>query len=98
MPSGCGARPVQVALKDGNTWRTGNAVVTDAGIVKLDHYYTAGASLTVLATVDGWDLPVTWSFAATTCVVPTGTATCAADVKVFVGNKPRRRALPRTTT
>ena len=86
---GCGPRPVQVALKDGDTWRTGNAGRDRRRDRELRDYYAAGASLTVLR--NGGRLghcrsrgptppPPAWSRPAP--------ATCAADVKVFVGNKP----------
>ncbi len=88
LPSGCGSRTVQVALKDGNNWRTGTSTFASSGIVTLNNTYTALTSMTIVATIDGWTLPVTWSYAPVTCAVPTGEATCDAGVTIFTGNKP----------
>lgn len=88
LPSGCGSRTVQAAIKNGSTWRTGSATFASSGIVTLNNTYTALTTMNVVATVDGWDLPVTWSYAPVTCAVPTGVATCDAGVTIFTGNKP----------
>jgi hypothetical protein len=88
LPSGCGPRTVDLNLLDGRRWRSGSAVIDGSGTITLSRRYTARTSMTIVATLDGWDLPVAWSFAPATCIVPTGAASCAADVTVFVGNKP----------
>jgi len=88
VPSSCGTRAVQVAVQNGTGWRTGTATVTGSGIITLNNTYTARTSTVVKATVDGWDLPVTWSFASTTCVDPTGSSSCSSAVTIFTGNKP----------
>lgn len=88
VPSSCGSRTVQVAVQNGTGWRTGSATVNGSGIITLNNTYTAKTTTVVKATVDGWNLPVTWSFAATTCVDPTGSSSCTSAVTIFTGNKP----------
>lgn len=90
LPAGCGTRSLQVAVRDGTSWRTSAATtITGSGVVQLSGSYTADSTITMQATVDGWDLPGTWSYEPAGCAVTDGSgATCSADVVVFVGSKP----------
>ncbi|NTW40677.1 MAG: hypothetical protein HGA44_12460 [Cellulomonadaceae bacterium] len=91
MPAGCGARTVQVTVLNGTTVRaTGSGVVNGSGTVATGSY-VAAAGLTVKATVDGWDLPATWTYRPyVSCRITTvgSTKTCSAAITVVTGTKP----------
>ncbi|MDO8106646.1 hypothetical protein Q6348_05480 [Isoptericola sp. b441] len=64
LPPGCGVHQVRLELRDRNPWRSGSATLDGSGVVLLDHHYTARSDTVVVATLDGWDLPVAWSLGA----------------------------------
>jgi hypothetical protein len=88
VPAGCANKRLDVTLLNGSTvLRSGTAPVASSGAttVTFTGTYTASSSLTVLAIVDGWNLPTTWSFTLPPiwCTVVSGGdagATCTATV------------------
>ncbi|HRA76582.1 MAG TPA: hypothetical protein PLE12_10140 [Propionicimonas sp.] len=92
LPAGCANRSVQLSVLNGTTVvATGSPTVVAGGSgVLTTAAYTASNSLTVKATVDGWDLPVTWSWTPhVTCrVTDVATVPCTATVALFTGIKP----------
>lgn len=84
VPAGCEGRPVAVAVLDGATvLASGTGTVASGTTDVATGAYPPSASLAVVAVVDGWDLPTTWSYTAPpstaiTCapVDPAVTATC----------------------
>lgn len=90
LPPGCGQRQVQVALRSGTTNRTSAATtITGTGTVPMSGTYTASTTLTIWATVDGWDQPITWSYETSDCRVPGNPdARCDSVITVFTGSKP----------
>lgn len=92
LPAGCAGRSVQLSVLSGTTVLASGAETTipgSSGTVPTPAY-TASNALTVRATVDGWDLPVTWSWRPhITCRVPANaTIPCTASVALFTGVKP----------
>lgn len=64
VPTGCSGRWLEVRLLSGTTVLgsgTAQVVASGATVVPVGSY-TATGTLTVQAVVDGWALPVTWSF------------------------------------
>ncbi|HRA76583.1 MAG TPA: hypothetical protein PLE12_10145 [Propionicimonas sp.] len=99
LPAGCsGTRAVQLTLLSGTAaLATAGGGVTGSGSVPLagsPTSYPAARTLTTQATVDGWPLPVTWSWApAITCrVTSVSGVPCTASVTTFVGTKPNGSA------
>jgi len=90
LPVGCsGARDVQVAFRQSGTNYTGSAQITGSGVVTMSSAYTAAVTATVMATLNGWNLPATWAYLPTTCTIPASpSATCYTDLTVFNGSKP----------
>ena len=94
VPVGCAGKALSLTLLNGSTvLRSGTATVAGSGAttVTFTGTYTASSSLTVLAVVDGWNLPTTWSFTLPPiwCTVTNSTtATCTATVTLFTGFKP----------
>ncbi len=89
LPAGCtGARDVQVTLHAGSQVVTSSAgSVTTSGTLSTANYYAQTVTGAV-ATVDGWNLPVTWSFAPpATCQVTSGSGTCIAGVTLWTGQR-----------
>ncbi|WP_024285688.1 hypothetical protein [Cellulomonas sp. KRMCY2] len=94
VPAGCAGRTVLLTLLNGTTpVGSGSAAAAASGatVVSLPTY-TALSSLTVQATVGGWNLPTTWSFTPPHiwCTVVSGGspgATCTATVTRFTGIK-----------
>jgi hypothetical protein len=89
LPSGCaGSRPVQVTLLQG-----ASALVSAAGQVSgtatlATSAYYAQQVTEAVATLDGWNLPVTWSFTPpATCQVTSGGGDCAATVTLWTGTR-----------
>ena len=82
VPDACAGRPVNVAVVNGSTARTGTAVAASPTAtrytVPLSGGYTVGAATTVRATVSGWGLPVSM-LPAVSCRIPGNpAATCTA--------------------
>lgn len=89
LPSGCsGAHPVQITLLQGaNSLVSASGTVTGTTTLTTSDYYAQYVSGAV-ATLDGWNLPVTWSFTPpATCQVTSGTGTCAASVTLWTGTR-----------
>lgn len=89
LPSGCaGSHPVQVTLLQGAT-PVVSASGAVAGIATLaTSAYYAQQVTDAVATIDGWDLPLTWSFTPpATCQVTSGSGECAAGVTLWTGQR-----------
>lgn len=89
LPAGCsGAHPVQVTLLQGANALVGaSGTVTGTATLSTAAYYAQNVTGAV-ATLDGWDLPVTWSFAPpATCQVTSGSGSCAATVTLWTGQR-----------
>lgn len=85
LPAGCAGLTLQVTLLNGAAvLRTGSAVVAASGATVVDFGgtpYTPTSALTVQAVVDGWALPVTYTFVPHIwCTVLAGGGTCSATV------------------
>lgn len=87
VPNGCAGRTVAVTvLSGGTTVASGNAQVVAGTTTVPVSAYTPTASLTVQAVVDGWALPVAWSWTPpatgpVSCRIPANpSVTCQATV------------------
>jgi len=85
LPAGCAGRTLAVTLLNGTAvLRTGSATVAATGATVVDFggaAYTPTSALTVQAVVDGWTLPVTYTFVPHIwCTVLAGGGTCTATV------------------
>lgn len=87
VPDGCATRTLDVTVLSGSTVvASGSTPVTSGTTTVPVGAYTPTASMTVLAVVDGWDLPVTWSYTPpatgpVSCRVPADSSvTCTATM------------------
>lgn len=89
MPSGCGNVAVDVTVLSGTTVvADGLGMVSGSGTVTTSPVFTT-PNVTVQATVDGWNLPVTYSYTPpATCRLTSGTGTCSAAVTLWTGQRP----------
>lgn len=65
LPAGCGGRVQVSVIEDDARIGSYDAPVTAGGVVLLDDIGNGGyrpEHVAVVATLDGWDLPVTWSY------------------------------------
>jgi hypothetical protein len=94
VPAGCAGKMVTLRMTSGATVLTGTAAVNASNVAAVSFApttYNATSAWTILAVVDGWDLPTTWSFTLPPiwCTVTNSTtATCTATVTLFTGLKP----------
>jgi len=88
VPAGCTGKQLAVRMTSGATVLTGTATVTASNVAVVSFApttYNATSAWTILAIVDGWNLPTTWSFTLPPiwCTVVSGGdtgATCTATV------------------
>lgn len=90
VPPGCAGLSLGVTLLQGTAVvRSGTATVASSGatVVTFATSYTASSTMTIQATVGGWDLPTSWTFAplpAVSCrVFDHPSATCSVIVTNF---------------
>jgi hypothetical protein len=95
VPAGCGGKLLTVRMTSGATVLTGTATAAGSGatvVALAPTNYDATLAWTLSNTVDGWNLPTTWSFTPPPfwcTVLPVGSAaTCTAAVTIFTGVKP----------
>lgn len=89
LPAGCaGSHPVQLTLLQGTAAMvSASGAVTGTTTLSTSAYYAQQVTSAV-ATLDGWDLPVTWSFTPpATCQVTSGSGSCAATVSLWTGTR-----------
>ncbi len=89
LPPGCGNVPVDVTLASGaGVVSSGLGMVDGSGTVTTSPVFT-DPDLTVHATVEGWDLPVDYSWTPpASCTVVSGSGTCDAEVTLWTGQRP----------
>lgn len=110
-PTTCAGRTVAVAVPAGTAVRQGSGVLPPGGTldVALDGAFTPSTALAVQATVSGWHLPVTWTWAGRAAITPgnawtgmtqtwrtQGTTVCV-DVSVWTTTSQRWRIALDTT-
>lgn len=96
MPAGCTGKLLTLRMTSGTTTLTGTATVSGSGATVVGFVpattYNATLAWAIQATVDGWNLPTTWSFTLPhiwCTVVTTGsTATCTATVTLVTRPNP----------
>jgi hypothetical protein len=89
LPQGCsGAHPVQITLLAGGaTVVSGAGSVTGTATLSTSAYF-AQTVTSAVATVDGWNLAVTWAFTPpATCQVTSGSGSCIAAVTMWTGTR-----------
>ena len=88
LPAGCsGARAVQVTLLAGSSSVvSGSGTVTGSANLSTSRYFAQTVTSGV-ATVDGWDLPVTWSFVPPATCQVAGGGSCVAAVTLWTGQR-----------
>jgi len=94
VPAGCAGKLLTVRMTSGATLLTGTATAAGSGatvVALAPTNYDATLAWTLSNTVDGWDLPTTWSFTPPPfwcTVLPVGSAaTCTVAVTIFTGIK-----------
>lgn len=95
LPAGCDGRLQVAVIENGTRIGSYDGPVSAGGTVLLDDFVHGGyrpEQVTVIATLDGWDLPTTWSFTPPhiwCTVITTGsTATCTATVTLATRRNP----------